>query len=170
MTTTPVQVALPTRRSTLKFATRIAKLLSVGDLLILSGALGTGKTFFTRGVARALGLPHSLAVTSPTFALVQELETTPPIVHADLYRLNAPEQLDHLGLGERRNDAALFVEWGEAFAAALGGDALVLRFERSPRSCTVSATGVRSGAQLEALARELSAAPEPRLPVLSGQE
>jgi tRNA threonylcarbamoyladenosine biosynthesis protein TsaE len=116
----------------------------VGDLVILVGPLGAGKTFFVRGLARALGLPHSEPVTSPTFALVQELPTAVPVVHADLYRLTKPEEIEQLGLLQARDTACLLVEWGKPYIGALGGDALVLELTRSPRFAHLSATGERS--------------------------
>jgi tRNA threonylcarbamoyladenosine biosynthesis protein TsaE len=149
-------ISLPTRRSTLRLAQLLARVLRVGDLLVLSGPLGSGKTFLTRGIARSLGLPPAERVTSPTFALVQELATEPPVVHADLYRLSAAEQTRELGLVQRREDAILIVEWGEPYIAALGGDALVLKLEREPRQCLISAFGTQSTERVTALAQTLS--------------
>lgn len=137
-------VELPTRRSTLHLAKRLAKSVKVGDLVILAGPLGAGKTFFVRGLARALGLPGSEPVTSPTFALVQELPTVVPLVHSDLYRLTKIDELEHLGLRHARDTACLLVEWGVPYIAALGGDALILELTRPPRVAHFRATGARS--------------------------
>jgi hypothetical protein len=91
-------------------------------------------------------------VTSPTFTLVQEHDTVPPLAHADLYRLTGPEQLRELGLDAQRDDGRLLlVEWGEPYIAQLGGDALVLSFALDPRRAIVSATGRRSSAILAEL-------------------
>ena len=103
----------------------IARSLEPGDLVVLSGDLGAGKTFLARAIARALGVGEN--VTSPTFALVQEYATRrAPLVHADLYRLRGPElavEVVRLGLRERRREGAiLLVEWGEDAVAALGGE------------------------------------------------
>lgn len=144
-------VELATRRATLHLARRVAQHVKVGDLVILVGPLGAGKTFFVRGLARALGLPSSEPVTSPTFALVQELPTKVPVVHSDLYRLTKADEVEHLGLRQARETACLFVEWGKPFIAALGGDALVLELTRSPRFAHFSATGERSRELLAAL-------------------
>jgi tRNA threonylcarbamoyladenosine biosynthesis protein TsaE len=124
---------LRTRRDTRRLGAAIARALEPGDLVVLSGDLGAGKTFLVRAIARALGAPG--AVTSPTFVLVQELETPRgALVHADLYRLledasgaPAPARLAaevaRLGLRERRGEGAvLVVEWGADAIAALGGD------------------------------------------------
>jgi tRNA threonylcarbamoyladenosine biosynthesis protein TsaE len=102
-------------------------MLSPGDLVLLSGELGAGKTFLARAIARGLGVRGR--VTSPTFTLVQEYTTTKgTLVHADLYRLlDAPAglaaEVERLGLRERRGEGAIvLVEWGDDAASALGGD------------------------------------------------
>ncbi len=125
--------------------------MAVGDLIVLTGPLGAGKTFLVRALCRALGLPAEERVTSPTFALMQELETEPKLVHADLYRLGDSDEIYDLGLDAARSDAGVVVEWGEPFIDALGGDALHVRMELSPRRAQVSSTGPRSEAVLRAL-------------------
>lgn len=122
----PFAIDLPTRRATVRLARALAPALEVGDLLVLAGELAAGKTFFVRALARALGVPASVPVTSPTFALVHELSGRLPIVHADLYRLADAEEAERLGLYERRDDALLLVEWGGPHVAALGGGAVHL--------------------------------------------
>jgi tRNA threonylcarbamoyladenosine biosynthesis protein TsaE len=147
------ELLLPTRRATQKLAERLAPLLKPGDLLILDGPLGSGKTFFTRALCRALGLPSSQRVPSPTFTLVHEHATEPAISHADLYRLNELEQVRHLGLDAQRDDGrVLVVEWGEPYIELLGGDALILRLALDPRRARFDATGPRAARILTALA------------------
>lgn len=113
----------------------------------LDGPLGTGKTFFVRAVCRALGIPSSTPIQSPTFALVHEHEGGRlVIVHADLYRLGGEDELEPLGLDEARSRGALLVEWGARFGAALAADRLELalaRPEGSPRTLTARGTGPR---------------------------
>ena len=144
-----VLVPLPTRRATTRLAARVAPLLRASDLLVLSGPLGSGKTFFTRALCRVLGLPASVAVTSPTFTLVHELETTPPIAHADLYRLDSPDAVRELGLLAMRDDGfVVVVEWGEPFVDALGGEALVIDFAVDPhRQALLRAVGTGATAR-----------------------
>jgi tRNA threonylcarbamoyladenosine biosynthesis protein TsaE len=136
---------LPTRRATIHLAKRLAPLLEGSDLLILSGALGAGKTFFVRALARSLGLPEKIRVTSPTFALVSEIETSPRIAHADLYRLGSVADVLRLGLLAQRDQGdLLIVEWGEPYLEELGGDALIVTFSLGPRRAILKATGPRS--------------------------
>jgi tRNA threonylcarbamoyladenosine biosynthesis protein TsaE len=152
VTSSELHIDLPTRRSTQKLAQRLAPTLAESDLVILTGPLGSGKTFLVRALCRALGLPPAQRVTSPTFTLVQEHDTVPPLSHADLYRLTGPEQLRELGLDAQRDDGrVLLVEWGEPYIELLGGDALVLSFALDPRRVVVSATGRRSRAILAEL-------------------
>ncbi len=145
-------VPLENRRATLHLGQRLAALLTAGDLVILSGELGAGKTFLTRGIARALGLSARIRVVSPTFGLVLEYATQPRLVHADLYRLAHPREVAELGLLEQRDEGALvIVEWGEPYAQVLGGDALLVRLGCSPRRASIESTGPRSRELLESL-------------------
>jgi tRNA threonylcarbamoyladenosine biosynthesis protein TsaE len=152
---TALERALPSKPATQRLAADLAPLLAGGDLLLLDGPLGAGKTFFARGLAHALGLPAEARVTSPTFTLVHEYETDPKLIHADLYRLADDERgVFELGLLPQRDDGALLVvEWGLPFERLLGGDALVLTLVREPRKAVISATGPRARQLLEALRR-----------------
>ena len=145
---------LPSKQATQQLAADLAPLLAGGDLLLLDGPLGAGKTFFTRALVRCLGLGDA-RVTSPTFTLLHEYETEPKLVHADLYRLSDDERgVYELGLLPQRDDGALLVvEWGLPFERLLGGDALRLSLSREPRKAAISASGPRSRELLEALGR-----------------
>lgn len=119
---------LETRRDTRELGRRIAARLAPGDLVALEGALGSGKTFLARAIARALGVPESEPVASPTFALVCEYETPRgALLHADLYRLRGPDlarEVARLGLRERRAEGAVvIVEWADDAGALFGRDA-----------------------------------------------
>jgi tRNA threonylcarbamoyladenosine biosynthesis protein TsaE len=126
-------VSLSSRRDTTRLGTGIARVLEPGDLVLLEGDLGAGKTFLARAVARELGVPPSVAIPSPTFTLVQEYAVAPPrgaLLHVDLYRLRGDDrgktaaEVRRLGLAERRAEGGiLLVEWGEGLAAELGGGA-----------------------------------------------
>lgn len=155
-----MMIPLPTRRSTVKLARGIARALRGGDLIVLRGDLGTGKTFLVRALCRALGVPVSVPVTSPTFTLVHEHEGRLPITHADLYRLRDASELTELGLRERRGEGAVvLVEWGEPYIDELGGDALVIHLMTPsdiPRLARLEATGRRSEVLLDAVAHALT--------------
>lgn len=148
---------LPNRRATKLLARALAAQLTPGDLYVLSGPLGAGKTFLVRAVCRALGLDRAVRVVSPTFTLMHEYETVPPLVHADLYRLGTPEDgpVDDstlLALSEQRTEGrVLFVEWGAPFVDALGGDAVTITLDVSPRSARLASTGAGSSARVAAL-------------------
>jgi tRNA threonylcarbamoyl adenosine modification protein YjeE len=130
---------LPSRRATIRLARQLGAHVRPGDLLLLAGELGTGKTFFVRALARSLGVPHGVRITSPSFALVHEYQARIPLVHADLYRLGSSEEVRGLGLRELRERALVVVEWGEPYAAALGGGALHLELRLGSTSAGPSA-------------------------------
>ena len=125
------QVILATRRDTTRLGVKLAQILAPGDLVILSGDLGAGKTFLARAIARALGVRSETAIASPTFTLVQEYEIPQgTMLHVDLYRLHEGDrertaiEVRRLGLDERREEGAiLVVEWGEGLHEELGGPA-----------------------------------------------
>lgn len=114
---------LLTRRDSRRLGAAIAHVLEPGDLLLLNGPLGSGKTFVARALLRALGVTER--VTSPTFTLLNEYATRRgPVVHADLYRVRerGAVEVARLGLRERRSEGAvLVVEWGDHVLEALGG-------------------------------------------------
>lgn len=108
----------------------IAALLRIGDVIALKGDLGAGKTTLARGVLAGLGLAGE--APSPTFAIVQPYDpplVRLPVLHADLYRIEDPDELYELGLDEARTDSTLLIEWPERMGDQLWPDALVLTLE-----------------------------------------
>ena len=119
------------------FGERFGKRLRTGDMVLLAGELGAGKTTFVRGVAR--GTASSAPVASPTFQLVRVYPGRVQLAHVDLYRIETPSELGDLGLDELLDQGAVVVEWGdrlEAPAAALielehlGGERRLVRTKR----------------------------------------
>jgi tRNA threonylcarbamoyladenosine biosynthesis protein TsaE len=112
-------------------ARRLAHVLQAGDVVLLSGELGAGKTAFTQALAEGLGVEE--AVTSPTFTLMRPYRTAKgfDLLHVDVYRLNRLDEVADLGLPELLEDGACaVVEWGERAASVLGPDHLHVTMER----------------------------------------
>src|SRR5262249_1336797 len=131
-------------------------LLEPGDLVVLAGELGAGKTFLARAICRGAGVPHEEPITSPTFTLVHEHRGRVLVAHADLYRIENEADLAEIGLRELRAEAAaLAVEGGARYESALGGDALVVSLllprADEPRTAELSATGPRGDALRHAI-------------------
>lgn len=119
---------------------RLGERLRIGDVLLLSGELGSGKTTFVRGVARGAG--STAQVASPTFQLIRVYPGRVQLAHVDLYRIENPSELDGLGLEELAEQGAVVVEWGDRLdvpGAALiefehlGSDSRVIRVKRDLR-------------------------------------
>ena len=126
---------VPTPEEMQSLATRLAPLLRAGDLLVLSGDLGAGKTTFTQGLGEALGVRGP--ITSPTFVLARthpSLVGGPPLVHVDAYRLGGLSEIDDLDLDSTTDSAVTVVEWGDGMAEQLTDSWLHVRIEvRGPR-------------------------------------
>jgi len=117
---------LSSELATASFGAALAAVLQPGDLVFLTGEMGAGKTALARAIIRSLTGPDT-HVPSPTFTLVTPYdEARKPIWHADLYRLNAPEESFELGLVEARDDHIILVEWPERAEGLLGTPNLTL--------------------------------------------
>jgi tRNA threonylcarbamoyladenosine biosynthesis protein TsaE len=96
-------------------AARLAQYLAAGDVIWLSGDLGAGKTTFTQGLGRGLGI--SVPITSPTFVLIREYAGRLPLYHVDLYRLDSAREIANLGLSDYLDGHGVcVVEWAERLA------------------------------------------------------
>jgi tRNA threonylcarbamoyladenosine biosynthesis protein TsaE len=123
-----IQVRCPRPDDTEALGSRIASNLRPGDVIVLAGGLGVGKTLFTRGIATGLGVEEP--VVSPSFVLVREYRSGfMPVIHADVYRLGSMNEFDDLDVLELAREGVLVIEWGEAVEAALPVDHLRVEFE-----------------------------------------
>jgi tRNA threonylcarbamoyladenosine biosynthesis protein TsaE len=109
-------------------AAEVAALARPGDLILLAGDLGAGKTSFVQGFGRALGVEEP--ITSPTFVIVRSYEGAFPVIHIDVYRLDHLQELVDLGVGELLDQGGVtLVEWGDVVAPTLPADFLEVRIE-----------------------------------------
>lgn len=128
MGNTPIRLSLPNETDTQKLAGRIAPQLQKGDVLLLEGPIGAGKSAFCRALIRAR-LGRLEDVPSPTFTLVQTYDDAAgDIWHCDLYRLSDPDELFELGLEDAFEDAICLIEWPDRLGDAAPADALRLQF------------------------------------------
>ncbi|MDQ4074915.1 MAG: tRNA (adenosine(37)-N6)-threonylcarbamoyltransferase complex ATPase subunit type 1 TsaE [Chloroflexota bacterium] len=148
---------------TRRFGSRLGALVQPGDVILLRGDLGSGKTHFAQGIAQGLGVTEP--VRSPTFTLINEYqEGRIPMYHIDLYRLEGDEEIATIGLEEYLDaDGVVVVEWPEKGERWLPEDALHLYLEHvddHSRSLTMDANSPRSEALLQAYKRQAFALPE----------
>lgn len=148
------EVDLPDEAATAALASVVARALRPGDLVTLSGDLGAGKTAFARAVIRARAGDPELEAPSPTFTLIQSYDLPKGvIVHADLYRLTSPEELEELGWEEAGEDAIVMVEWPDRLGGALPADRLDVTLYFGPEESARKARLSGSGAFARRLAR-----------------
>jgi tRNA threonylcarbamoyladenosine biosynthesis protein TsaE len=135
--------------TTHSIAAALARHVRVGDIVVLAGEMGSGKTAFAQGFGRALGVSEHM--TSPTFTLVHSYPATAAggrltLHHADLYRLSTQHEVADLALAELAEaDGVIVVEWGDVVASTMG-DHLLVRMDpvdgdESARDVTVAAVG-----------------------------
>ncbi|WP_161927622.1 tRNA (adenosine(37)-N6)-threonylcarbamoyltransferase complex ATPase subunit type 1 TsaE [Gordonia crocea] len=140
----PGRVQLPEVADTENFGRELAATLRAGDLVILDGPLGAGKTALARGIGAGLGVVGR--ITSPTFVIARAHRAggpgRPGMVHVDAYRLGGAEgdgmaildELDALDLDTDLTDSVVVVEWGAGVAERLAGDHLLVSLTREPES------------------------------------
>ena len=158
------RVVLPTPDDTVAFGRVLGSVLGAGDLVVLTGGLGAGKTTLTRGIGEGVGVRG--AVTSPTFVLARVHPSTrggPALVHVDAYRLDGALELDALDLDTSVEESVTVVEWGHGLAEDLSEDRLEVELDVDPasevRTATVTGRGGRwateaAGSSLDALGGE----------------
>ena len=151
---------LPTVDDTRDFGRRLAAILRAGDLVILDGPLGAGKTALAQGIGAGLGVRGD--VTSPTFVIARVHQPDPhragrlPLVHVDAYRLGGMAEVDDLDLDASLEEAVTLVEWGEGKVEQLTDAYLRVRLARrddDTRVVELVGVGGDWGRRLESLGR-----------------
>lgn len=154
-------VDLPDAEATRALGERLAAVLRAGDLLVLVGDLGAGKTTLTQGIGAGLGVRGQVA--SPTFIIARShrsLGDGPDLVHVDAYRLGSLEEVDSLDLDSSLEDSVTVVEWGEGLVEHLAQEWLEVRLVRArgaddggadSRTATLTGHGYRWDGVLPAL-------------------
>jgi len=140
---------------TRRLGARLGRLLQPGDVVLLSGELGSGKTCLVQGIGRGLGVTGP--VTSKSFVLLGEYEGRIRLYHADLYRLEEPAQAEELALSEYAAPGALVVEWAERAWEVFPPEHLLIRLEivgASQREFAFEARGARYQELVDALAKD----------------
>jgi tRNA threonylcarbamoyladenosine biosynthesis protein TsaE len=134
----PTELQVPTAAAMQDLGRELAAQLQPGDLVIMTGPLGAGKTTLVQGIGAGLGVRGP--VTSPTFVIARvhppqdPSRTGPLLVHADAYRLGSALELDDLDLDADMASAVTVVEWGEGLAEGLAADRLDISIEPAPDS------------------------------------
>lgn len=156
----PWSVTTHSPEATDALAQRIAALLEAGDVILLAGDLGAGKTAFARGLGRGLGVTEP--VVSPTFTLAREYVGRLRMVHVDVYRLDTVAELLDLGLDDlAADDAVMVVEWGDVVSGEFVPDRLEVALAHGAaapddRAITVTARGAAWARRADGLAAALA--------------
>ena len=136
-------IAIATPDEMFALGANLGVALKAGDLILINGPLGAGKTLLTQGIGSALGIS---GITSPTFVISRVHQGTLPLIHVDAYRLLIDGQanlyLDDLDLDSALPGSVTVVEWGGAEAARLSEDRLEIDIDRSEEVRQVSAVGI----------------------------
>jgi tRNA threonylcarbamoyladenosine biosynthesis protein TsaE len=127
---TKIEIISYSAKQTMEIARLLGGKLREGDVLALSGELGSGKTCFTGGLARGLGVSEKYQITSPTFTLINEYSARCKLYHFDLYRLNSYSELEDLGYEEYfSGEGVVVIEWAEKIAQVLPIGTFFINFE-----------------------------------------
>jgi tRNA threonylcarbamoyladenosine biosynthesis protein TsaE len=124
-----IEILSASVNKTIKIAQLLGSKLKKGDILALSGELGSGKTCFTTGLARGLGVSKAYRITSPTFTLINEYQAKYNLYHFDLYRLKGYSEFEELGYEEYfSGKGVVVIEWAEKIAEVLPQRAFLIKF------------------------------------------
>lgn len=149
-----VDILCRTPAETMSVGRRLAGLLRAGDIVLIEGELGVGKTTFVAGMAEGLGVEEP--ITSPTFILMRSYPGLLGLTHADVYRLETLAEIEDLELTEVSRDGVLAVEWGTAIEQWMPADHLVVRLsmgDAESRHLQLIPRGSWSGRPLEEVQR-----------------
>jgi tRNA threonylcarbamoyladenosine biosynthesis protein TsaE len=131
-----IEIRCATEEDTRAVGRKLAATLRPGDVVVLAGGLGVGKTLFTSGLAAGLGVEEQ--VISPSFVLVRQYRSGfLPLVHVDVYRLGSLNEFDDLEVFELGADGAVVIEWGDALEGAIPEDHLRIDFVVEPDGARV---------------------------------
>ena len=119
-----IEIPTGSPSETLAVGRRLAALLRPGDVVLLVGRLGAGKTLLASGIAEGLGVQE--VITSPTFVIKRSYDGFLPVHHVDVYRLSSTSEFDDLDLFADPNDGVVLIEWGNAIASEVPVDHLVV--------------------------------------------
>lgn len=109
---------------------KLAKKLKPGDVVALSGKLGSGKTTFTKGIGKGLGVKNPRRINSPTFVLIKEYDGKMPLYHLDLYRLDALKEIENLAIEEYiYGKGVTVIEWAEKMKCILPKRHISVKFK-----------------------------------------
>ena len=122
-----IDISTNNAAETLALGRRLASMLRAGDVVLLAGGLGAGKTLFASGIGEGLGVEEQM--TSPSFILARSHQGFVPVIHADVYRLGTSAEFEDLDLSEQARDGVLLIEWGDVVAHGVPEDHLMVKIE-----------------------------------------
>jgi tRNA threonylcarbamoyladenosine biosynthesis protein TsaE len=128
--TVKIEIISNSAEQTFEIARLIGEKLINGDLLALSGELGSGKTCFTKGLAKGIGVSEEYQITSPTFTLINEYPARCKLYHFDVYRLSGYSEFEDLGYEEYfAGNGVVVIEWAEKIDKLIPSDSIFINFE-----------------------------------------
>ena len=137
----------------------IGKHLNGGNIIALTGELGSGKTCITRGIARGMGIPEEFHVTSPTFTLINEYPGRIPLYHLDVYRLSGSEDLKDLGYEEYFfGKGVVVIEWAEKIQDIIPSDSIFIYLKyinKNKREIKITYNGKKASETIKKIYEEV---------------
>jgi tRNA threonylcarbamoyladenosine biosynthesis protein TsaE len=157
----PLRIVSQSTVDTQTLGEQLGRLLDAGDIVCLSGELGSGKTVLSKGIAKGLGVSHERAVRSPSFMLIHHYQGRVPVYHADLYRLDGATDVADIGLRELLGgDGVAVIEWADKLDASLPSERLDITLAHQTeemRLITIDPQGARYCQLVERWQRQATA-------------